>query len=746
MQRSNNPSTFDHATMEQLMARYRAELLSYQRATPPGRPTLAQNLRSVTETRSLSPEPSKPKPAPKTESSAPPKPSAAVIPDPIPAAMIEPVPAPEPAPAAMIEPAPAPEPAPAAMIESASSSAMIAGFAASVAADLTAGIFAAAAAVSGPEIVAEAKAEETEELLLTGSATEAALPETPELTKKASEQMRSTLAESLANITDARVLRPRCAGCGDPEDIANNAPSRYRSQLPEEPGEPHHCPCGETPAEPGEETLPLPTPALPAESCGDTSAKPEEGPLPLPTPALPAEPCGETPAEPGEGPLPLPTPALPAEPCGETPAEPGEETLPLPTPALPAEPRVETPAEPEEGTLPLPTPALPAEPCEETPAEPGEGTLPLPTPALPAEPCEVSPILSACSPEHRGLCCGHTEYEKCIGAYGTFRPYEKLGHLTKASFLQNPGEPVEVLARFAADLPDGGADASRCRRSFSVKFFCKKGEYDLLGQHLPVTVGCEQQAVLACCATTRADPVTGLRSRSRFWEYVAENPVALNAAVWLYSDLGTIGSYRAIDGFCSPSVWTNSRGETRLARCCWLSRQRPQTLTRFESEELCGYDPDAVARDFVTAVTRGELPQYELAVQLLEPNRSLPFDPYDPTLIWPQEIAPPRRIGLMTLNRLPERIHPDLDAGRFDASHLIDGIEAAPLALPAEGRELSQAGDHLRELSERERRRLIDNLCDELMQLPAELLEEILILFTKADLGFGQALTAALGG
>ena len=668
MQRSNNPSTFDHATMEQLMARYRAELLSYQRATPPGRPTLAQNLRSVTETRSLSPEPSNPKPAPEAESSALPKPSAAVIPDPIPAAMIEP------APAAVIEPAPAPEPAPAAVIEPASSSAMIAGFAASVAADLTAGIFAAAAAVSGPEIVAEAKAEETEELLLTGSAMEAAPPETPEMTKKTSEQMRSTLAESLANITDARALRPRCAGCGDPEDIANNAPSRYRSQLPEETEGLHHCPCEETPAEPG------------------------EGPLPLPTPALPAESCEETPAEPGEGPLPLPTPALPAE------------------------------------------------LCEETPAEPGEGPLPLPTPALPAEPCEVPPILSACSPEHRGLCCGHTEYEKCIGAYGTFRPYEKLGHLTKAAFLQNPGESVEVLARFAADLPDGGADASRCRRSFSVKFFCKKGEYDLLGQHLPVTVGCEQQAVLACCATTRADPATGLRSRSRFWEYVAENPVALNAAVWLYSDLGTIGSYRAIDGFCSPAVWTNSRGETRLARCCWLSRQRPQTLTRFESEELCGYDPDAVARDFVTAVTRGELPQYELAVQLLEPNRSLPFDPYDPTLIWPQEIAPPRRIGLMTLNRLPERIHPDLDAERFDASHLIDGIEAAPPALPAEGRELSQAGDHLRELSERERRRLIDNLCDELMQLPAELLEEILILFTKADLGFGQALTAALGG
>ena len=644
MQRSNNPSTFDHATMEQLMARYRAELLSYQRATPPGRPTLAQNLRSVTETRSLSPEPSNPKPAPEAESSALPKPSAAVIPDPIPAAMIEP------APAAVIEPAPAPEPAPAAVIEPASSSAMIAGFAASVAADLTAGIFAAAAAVSGPEIVAEAKAEETEELLLTGSAMEAAPPETPEMTKKTSEQMRSTLAESLANITDARALRPRCAGCGDPEDIANNAPSRYRSQLPEETEGLHHCPCEETPAEPGE------------------------------------------------------------------------------------------------GPLPLPTPALPAEPCEETPTEPGEGPLPLPTPALPAEPCEVPPILSACSPEHRGLCCGHTEYEKCIGAYGTFRPYEKLGHLTKAAFLQNPGESVEVLARFAADLPDGGADASRCRRSFSVKFFCKKGEYDLLGQHLPVTVGCEQQAVLACCATTRADPATGLRSRSRFWEYVAENPVALNAAVWLYSDLGTIGSYRAIDGFCSPAVWTNSRGETRLARCCWLSRQRPQTLTRFESEELCGYDPDAVARDFVTAVTRGELPQYELAVQLLEPNRSLPFDPYDPTLIWPQEIAPPRRIGLMTLNRLPERIHPDLDAERFDASHLIDGIEAAPPALPAEGRELSQAGDHLRELSERERRRLIDNLCDELMQLPAELLEEILILFTKADLGFGQALTAALGG
>ncbi len=622
------------------MERYRAELLSYQRATPPGRPTLAQ-MREGSEMKKSPPPPAPAPPVVVEKLAAPPE---EFVPEPLilpknPAAVIS-----DPMPMAITKPKPG--------LPSEPSPAQIVGFAASIAADFTAGIIAAANSLPGVgrAIVAEAKAEET--------AAEQPIAESFHVDI---EERRAALAKNLATVSEAQVISPRCVGCAtDIEEQIQNAPSRHRTLLPDETAPLPTCPCGLDDA----------CQELPELSEEASPAPPEESPTPLL----------------------LPTPSLP--------------TLPEESPA----------------PLLLPTPVPPIQACDRPP--------------------EKKP---ACSPSEC-LCCGHTEYEKGIGAYGTFQPYERMDHLTHAAFLQKPGEAVKVLARFAADLPSGGADACRCRRSFSVKFFCKDGEYDLLGQHLPVTVGCEQQAVLACCSTTRPDPATGLRSRSRFWEYVAENPVALHAAVWLYSDLGTIGSYRAIDGYCSPSVWVGAHGKRKLARCCWLSRQRPQTLTRFESEELCGYDPDAVARDFVTAITRGEFPQYELAVQLLDPEQELPFDPYDPTLIWPQEIASPRRIGLMTLDRLPETIAGDLDAKRFSAEHLIDGIEAAPPALPAEGRELMQAGDRLRGLGERERRRLIDNLIDELSALPADLLEQILILFSKADLGFGQALTTALGG
>lgn len=345
-------------------------------------------------------------------------------------------------------------------------------------------------------------------------------------------------------------------------------------------------------------------------------------------------------------------------------------------------------------------------------------------------------------------CIAHTEFEKGAGAYGVFRPYERMGKYTLASFLQTPGEAIQTLVRFAADIPDGGADAIRCRRSFTVKFFCREGEYDLFGMHLPVSVGTTEQVLTECCAASRANPKTGLRTRAAFWEFLVTHPEALHAAMWLYSDLGTIGSYRTIDGYGLPCLWVNAKGERRAVRPRWLSRQRPQTLTRFEAEELAGSDPDAVARDLAQSLQAGEHPQYELSIQVIEPDQfaTLPFDPFDPTAIWPADQFKIQRIGLLTLERSPDDVRTELDSARFQPENVIPGIEHVPAPSQKQGDDFSQVQQYLRSLGEFSRHRLIDNLSEELLRVPPLLLEQVLILFSRADLEFGQAMTLALGG
>ncbi|HWP50642.1 MAG TPA: catalase [Clostridia bacterium] len=345
-------------------------------------------------------------------------------------------------------------------------------------------------------------------------------------------------------------------------------------------------------------------------------------------------------------------------------------------------------------------------------------------------------------------CIAHTEFEKGAGAYGVFRPYERMGKYTLASFLQTPGEAVQTLVRFAADVPMGSADAIRCRRSFTVKFFCREGEYDLFGMHLPVSVGTTEKTLADCCAASRANPKTGLRTRADFWEFLVTHPEALHAAMWLYSDLGTIGSYRTIDGYGLPCLWVNAQDERRVVRPRWLSRQRPQTLTRFEAEELAGSDPDAVTRDLAESLRTGERPQYELSIQVIEPEQlaSLSFDPFDPTAIWPTEQFKPQRIGLLTLERPPDDAAVELDCARFQPENIVPGIEHVPAAAPKSGDDFKQVQQYLRSLGEFARHRLIDNLSEELLRLPPLLLEQVLILFSRADLEFGQAMTLALGG
>ena len=357
---------------------------------------------------------------------------------------------------------------------------------------------------------------------------------------------------------------------------------------------------------------------------------------------------------------------------------------------------------------------------------------------------DMPPIISLSSEQPAFAC--HTDFEKCIGGFGSFKPYERLGHITCAPFLQTPGVSTNVIVRFAVDIPFGAAEAVRCRRSFSVKFLCDDGEYDMLGCHIPVAVSSYPEVFSACSAAMRTDPISGLRSSESFWRFVIKYPESVSAVLRLYSDLGTIGSYRAMDGFSLPCWWVNSNGERTLVRTRWLSRQRPTTLNRFEAEELAGSDPDAVSRDFVNTLKNGEKIQYELAAQMISCERldqPLDFDPFDPTDCWCEQQFPLRRLGLLTIDRLPESFAEQILPLAFSSSNIVKGIEYPLLA--AKGGH-APALKYINSLSELERKTLIANMADELLSLPAGLLEKVLVLFTKIDLAFGRDVTAAIGG
>lgn len=334
------------------------------------------------------------------------------------------------------------------------------------------------------------------------------------------------------------------------------------------------------------------------------------------------------------------------------------------------------------------------------------------------------------------------EYQKQIGAFGRFVPYPDANSCCKAEFLSCP---TDVTARFAADIPQGGAESSRCRKSFWVRFFCKNGYYDMPSYLLWEDAANSLMLSAQLTDAAGADPKTGLRDKSRFWRLVCDNPACLCMALRLYTDMATISSYRMADSFSPPVIWTDQKGGQKLVRTRWLSSHRPKTLNRFEAEELSCSDPDALSRDLIYAIKNGQYPQFELAAQMMDypPPADCGFDPLDSAAEWSEQRFPLKKLGQMTLDRLPNHFADEIAALKLDAKNLDDGIALAPLVC---GSSTEAASAMLSAMGEYQRKTLVLNMTDDLRQLPAELLEELLLLITKADLTFGRMVTAALGG
>jgi len=274
-------------------------------------------------------------------------------------------------------------------------------------------------------------------------------------------------------------------------------------------------------------------------------------------------------------------------------------------------------------------------------------------------------------------------HAKGAGAHGYFQVYKSMKPHTKAKFLQDPKKKTPVFVRFSTVTGGrGSADTVRDPRGFAVKFYTEDGNYDLVGNNLPVFFIRDAIKFPDMVHAFKGSPDTNMPSASSahdsFWDFISLTPESIHMITWLFSDRGTPKSYRMQEGFgVNTYVWVNAEGKAVYVKYHWKPKLGVQNMDRHEATRLAGVDPDYLTRDLHDAIAKGEEVEFELNVQLMDIADELKqdFDPLDPTKTWPEGKLPLMPVGKMVLNRNPENFFTEVEQAAFCPASIVPGIE-----------------------------------------------------------------------
>ncbi|MER5550480.1 catalase [Streptomyces sp. NPDC002793] len=268
-------------------------------------------------------------------------------------------------------------------------------------------------------------------------------------------------------------------------------------------------------------------------------------------------------------------------------------------------------------------------------------------------------------------------------AHGVFRGYGAAAGITKAAFLAE-GVETPVFVRFSTVLGSrGSADTVRDTRGFATKFYTDEGVFDLVGNNIPVFF--IQDAIKFPDVIHAGKPhpdreiPQAQSAHDTFWDFVTLHTEATHHTLWNMSDRGIPRSYRMMEGFGVHTFrLVNGKGETTLVKFHWKPKLGVHSLVWEEAQITAGVDPDFHRRDLADAIESGAFPQWELGVQTFPDTEDQMFqgiDLLDPTKIVPEELAPVRPIGLMTLNANPSNYFAETEQVAFHLGHLVPGID-----------------------------------------------------------------------
>lgn len=269
------------------------------------------------------------------------------------------------------------------------------------------------------------------------------------------------------------------------------------------------------------------------------------------------------------------------------------------------------------------------------------------------------------------------------GAYGHFRPYEDLSDLTAAHFLSGPEVTTPVFVRFSTVAGSrGSADTVRDVRGFAVKFYTEQGNYDLVGNNMPVFFIQDGIKFPDFVHAVKPEPHNEIpqaqSAHDTLWDFVGLQPETTHMMMWLMSDRAVPRSYRTMQGFGVHTFrFVDARGRGTFVKFHWKPLLGTHSLVWDEAQRVQGKDPDYNRRDLWESIERGQYPEWELGVQLVpeENEHDFDFDLLDATKIIPEEQVPVRPIGRLVLDRNPDNFFAETEQIAFHTANVVPGID-----------------------------------------------------------------------
>lgn len=270
-----------------------------------------------------------------------------------------------------------------------------------------------------------------------------------------------------------------------------------------------------------------------------------------------------------------------------------------------------------------------------------------------------------------------------FGAHGIFEVYESMKPYTKAHFLQDPSIKTPVFVRFSTVVGSrGSADTVRDVRGFATKFYTEEGNYDLVGNNMPVFFIQDAMKFPDLVHAIKPEPHNEIpqatAAHDTFWDFVSANTETAHKVMWALSDRALPRSYRMMEGFGVHTFrFINEEGDAHLVKFHWKPKLGVHSLVWDETQKLAGKDPDYNRRDLWDAIEAGHFAEFEFGVQLIKEGEEhgFDFDVLDATKLWPEEQVPVKIIGKMTLNRNTDNFFAETEQVAFHPGHVVPGID-----------------------------------------------------------------------
>ncbi|WP_017993754.1 catalase [Rhizobium leguminosarum] len=291
------------------------------------------------------------------------------------------------------------------------------------------------------------------------------------------------------------------------------------------------------------------------------------------------------------------------------------------------------------------------------------------------------------------------------GAHGYFETYESLAAYTRADLFQRPGEKTPAFVRFSTVAGSKGSfDLARDVRGFAVKIYTQQGNWDLVGNNIPVFFIQDAIKFPDVIHSVKPEPdkefPQAQSAHDNFWDFITLTPESMHMIMWVMSDRAIPRSFRFMEGFGVHTFrFVNAADESTFVKFHWKPKLGLQSVAWNEAVKINGADPDFHRRDLWQSIQSGAFPEWELCVQLFDQDfaDTFDFDILDPTKLIPEEILPVKPIGRLVLDRMPENFFAETEQVAFMTQNVPPGIDFSNDPL-LQGRNFSYLDTQLKRL------------------------------------------------